>query len=409
MAAVSRTRTKAGTTPRLAVLLVVAALAARAHAQAPTSSPTAPTPQQGARTVDTWARIGDLTTLHGVQENTLTGIGIVVGLAATGSGDKATRQALANFIRRRGLNISDADLTTGSSALVSVTAMLPPFAKEGEPLDVSVQSLGDATSLFGGELILTELKGPDDLVYVTAAGKVSLGGGFSVSSGKAGGGNARVQRNHTTAGKITNGGIVVREVQDPSRYLSEDGSVQLRLRSPSEANAVAIATLVESHLGATGVKAQALDRYLVRIKLPKEQQSEQAAMRVLALLHDQKVRVANPNTVVISETTGFVLAGGAVQISPCVLALSDLTISVVNEEEVSQPQPMAYVGETVRSNRTRIDVTTSNGEPKQLQGGVTVGELLSNLKALELGPRQLIEVFQQLHSAGYLHAELLIR
>lgn len=387
-------------------ILTVLLLAAASLAQRPTSAPSAP---PSVETVETWATIDDLTTLHGVQENTLTGLGIVVGLASTGSGDKATRQALANFIRRRGLNVSDADLTTGASALVSVTATLPPFKKEADKLDVYVQSLGDATSLFGGELIFAELKGPDDVVYVTAAGQVSLGGGFAAGGGKSGGGNARVQRNHPTAGKVVGGGTVVREVADPSRYLAEDGTLQLRLRSPSEANSVAIAQLVSDRLGASGVRAEAEDRYLVKIRLPKEQQSEQGAMRVLALLHDQKIKVANPNTVVISEKTGFVLAGGSVQISPCVLALSDLTISVVNEEEVSQPEPFSRTGETVRTNRTKIDVTTTSGEPKQLRGGVTIAELLTNLKALELGPRQLIEVFQELHSAGYLHAELVVR
>lgn len=386
----------------LTFLVLAGALAAQRPASTPSSAPVVPV-------TETWAAIGDLTTLHGVQDNTLTGIGIVVGLASTGAGDKATRQALANFIRRRGLNVSDSDLTTGAAALVSVTATLPPFKKEGDHLDVYVQSLGDASSLFGGQLIFSELKGPDDVVYVTAAGEVSLGGGFAAGGGKSGGGNARVTRNHPTAGKVVGGGTVVREVQETSRYLAEDGSLQLRLRSPSEADAVAISRLVNDRLGTTGVRSEAQDRYLVKISLPKEQQNEQAAMRVLALLHDQKVKVANPNTVVISEKTGFVLAGGAVQISPCVLALSDLTISVVNEEEVSQPEPLSKNGETVRTNRTKIDVSTSTGEPKQLQGGVTVAELLSNLKALELGPRQLIEVFQELHSAGYLHAELVVR
>ena len=377
-------------------------------AQGPAAS--MPSSREAQSANETWATIGDLTTLHGVQANTLTGLGIVVGLASTGSGDKATRQALANFIRRKGLNVSDGDLTTGAAALVSVTAVLPPFAKEGNQVDVGVQSLGDSTSLFGGELVFSELTGPDGIVYVTAAGKVSLGGGFSAGGGGGkSGGSARITRNHPTAGKVTGGGSIVREVQDPSRYLTEDGSLQLRLRAPSEPTAFAIAQVITQKLGATGVRATALDRYLVRIEMPKEQQSEQSALRVLALLHDQKVRVSNPNTVIISETTGFILAGGAVQISPCVLALSDLTISVVTEDEVSQPSPFAQVGETQRTSKTRIDVTTSNGEPKALKGGVTVAELLSNLKALELGPRQLIEVFQELHSAGYLHAELIVR
>ncbi len=382
------------------VSLLASALAAQEAASRP-QQPPAPADEA------TYARIGDITTVHGVQENTLTGMGVVLGLASTGSGDKATRQATANFVRRNNLNIADSDLTSGAAALVAVTAILPAFAKEGQPIDVAVQSVGDATSLLGGVLQFTELKGPDGNVYATGTGPISIGGGFSAGD-KAG--RASVTRGHPTAGKILNGGTIVQEPHDASRYLREDGSLQLRLLGPNENTALAIAEIVNDLLGKTGVKAEPLDRTLVRIELPKDQHSEQDAMRVLALLQERAVRVHNPNTVVISESTGFLLAGGSIQISPCVLALSDLTISIVNEEDVSQPNPFAPKGATSeRVTRTRIEVQNSGGQPKALKGGITVQDLLANLKALELSPRQLIEVFQQLYSARYLHAPVIVR
>jgi flagellar P-ring protein precursor FlgI len=345
--------------------------------------------------------VHQVTRLHGSQANVLEGVGVVVGLNATGAGDSVTRQALANFIRRNGLNVRDSDLTAGAAALVRVSAELPPFSHEGQPLDVTVDSLGDATSLFGGRLISTPLKGLDGEVYAVAAGKVSIGG-FA-----AGGKNAKVARNHTTGGWIAAGANVVRDLK--SSFLSENGFLELQLINPDEQTAVNIATALNEVLRAHGCRAGAVDRTLVRIELAQKLKSEEGALQVLHLARDVKVRVHNPTLVIIDEATGLVLAGEGVMVSPCVVALEDLTISIVNEDEVSQPLPGINDGQTAIVTRTQIDVATQASQFKPVKGGATVAELLENLKALELSPRQMVQVFQALAGEGFLQAELRLR
>lgn len=345
--------------------------------------------------------IKQITRLHGSMPNALTGFGLVTGLSGTGSSDKASRQMAANFIRNFDVNVSDSDLTSGSFAMVTVSAELPAFSHEGMRLDVTVSSIGDATSLFGGKLEFAELKGVDGRVYVTASGKVSVGG--VSASGK----NARVTKNHVTVGRIPRGGVVVEELR--SRFLSEKGDLELRLINPSLATAQAVAIGIDRALKGTGCRAAVVDRSLVRITLPEDQRNERYAIRVLNLIRDVRVVVENPSVVLIDEARGVVLAGEGVAISPCVVALADLTISVTDDQEVVQPLPGINQGRTEVVNRTHIDITTENSELKRLQGGGTVADLLANLKALQLSPRQLIEVFQALSRGGYLHAELVMR
>jgi flagellar P-ring protein precursor FlgI len=347
------------------------------------------------------ARVRDITKLHGTMTNHLSGQGLVTGLKGTGSGDKVTRQAMANFIRRFGLNISESDLTSGNFALVSLSGELPPFAHEGMRIDVTAAMLGDGTSLYGGQLVYGFLSGPDDRVYATAAGSISVGG---VS---AAGPSARVNVNHVNVGRIPSGGTVVEAVR--STFLSERGDLELRLLNPSVATAQSIAIGINKLLAESGCRAGAVDPGLVRITLPADKRSDESAIALLNQVGDVRVQVDNPATVVIDETTGLVLAGEGVMISPCVVALSDLTITVVSEDEVVQPLPGINFGNTEIVNRTRIDVQTGDTGFKPIAGGATVDDLLANLKALALTPRQLVNVFQALKSEGYLHAELKLR
>lgn len=348
-----------------------------------------------------YARIRDITQLHGTMANQLTGQGLVTGLKGTGSGDKATRQAMANFIRRYGLNIQDSDLTSGNFALVSVGALLPPFAHEGQSLDVTVSMQGDGSSLYGGKLERCFLEGVDGKTYAMAEGRVSVGG---VS---ASGPSARVNVNHVNVGRVLNGASVVAEVA--TSFLSERGDLELRLINPSFATAASVANGINSVLAERGCRAGPVDPGLVRINIPAELQNNEAALLLVNAIGDVRIAVENPASVVIDETTGLVLAGAGVMISPCVVALSDLTITVVSEDVVEQPLPGPNLGTTEKVNRTRIDVQTDNTEFKPVSGGATVDELLSNLKALALTPRQLVTVFRELKAGGYLHAELVLR
>jgi flagellar P-ring protein precursor FlgI len=369
----------------LACLLTIAAVLC---AQTPTPTPPAPLA----------VRLQQVTRLHNSQPNVLEGVGLVVGLAATGAGDVVSRTALQNFVRTHNLNIRESDLVTGAATLVHVSAELPAFAHEGMTLDVTASGLGDATSLFGGTLVQTELRGIDGRVYALAAGRIVVGG--FAAAGK----TAKVTRNHTTVGHVAKGARVVEELQ--STFLSAAGHLELQLINPNELTAVGIATRVDEAVRGLACRAFAVDRGLVRIELPAGKRTEAFALAVLTTIADLPVRVHNPATVVINEATGLVLAGEGVMISPCTVTMEDLTISVATEDEVVQPLPGINHGETAIVPRTQIDIVTNKSDLKPVRGGATVAELLENLKALELTPRQLVVVFSKLAEHGYLQAEL---
>ena len=344
-------------------------------------------------------RIRDITRLNGVMPHLLNGLGVVTGLASTGSSDRATRQAILNFIRDHDLNIPIADVVGGNTALVSITASLPPFAKQGQPLPVKVQTIGDATSLRGGDLLRAELRGVDNLCQAVAQGPV-LVGGFAAQ-----GTNASVQKNLSTTGWV-NDGIVVRDM--PSSFFSESGALELQVQRPSAFNAAAIAEGIRKVLAADGCTVRPVDTTLVRIELPEPARTNEAAIAILNRIGEVRVRVENPAKVVVDQSSGTVLAGEGVLISPCVVGLTDLTISVVNEEDVVQPNPFG-TGDTARVGRTRIEVKGDHTDLKPVAGGATVADLLQNLRALGLTPAQLVSVFAALDAGGFLHATLEVR
>ncbi len=390
-------RTRLALNWRLVAGLLIASLPSvgRLGAQQPAEPTAPPSPATAAQLT---VRLQQVTRLHNSQPNLLEGVGLVVGLNATGAGDVVSRTALQNFVRTHNLNIRESDLVTGAASLVHVSAELPAFSHEGMTLDVTVSGIGDATSLFGGMLVQTELRAVDGKVYALAAGRLIVGG-FS-AAGK----TAKVTRNHTTVGHVAKGGRVVEELK--SSFLSPAGHLELQLINPNELTAVSIATRVDEALASLGCRAVAIDRGLVRIELPAAQRSEAFALDVLARIAELPVRVHNPATVVVNEATGLVLAGEGVMISPCTVTMEDLTISVATEDEVVQPLPGFNNGETAIVPRTMIDITTNRTDLKPVRGGATVAELLENLKALELTPRQLVVVFQKLAEHGYLQAEL---
>lgn len=362
--------------------------------------PTATIPDAPVRGGQQFSLLQDVTSIHGGLPHYVVGIGIVTGLAGTGSSEKGTRQAILNFARDHGLNITISDVTAGNTALVSLTAEVPPFSRQGTRIDVDCQVIGDATSLRGGTLLRSPLLGVDNLEHVVVQGKV-LVSGFT-----AGGAAASVQKNLNTSGSIADKGLVIREV--PSTYLSEAGSLQLRLDNPSIQNALAAVAAIKKTVADEKIQVFAEDGGLVSILLPADQRNEQTAMTI----YDKIARIPVPMTseakVVVDQASGTVLAGEGVQISPCVVSVSDLTISVVDEQDVSQPVPFGS-GDTVPVNRTRIQVETQSTDLKPLTGGATVSELLQNLRSLGLTPSQLVNVFKTLHGSGYLHAPLEIQ
>ena len=345
-------------------------------------------------------RIRNITRLHNSMPHQLVGIGIVTGLANTGSSDRGTRQAILNVVRQLGLNLTIADVVGGTTSLVTLTCTLPPFSKQGQAIDVKCEVMTDSTSLRGGELLRAELKGVDGQTYVVAQGALV------VSGYTAGGATASVTKNTNTTGWVPNGGLVIRE--EPSSFYSESGALELQLLNPSPYNAASVAAGIKTTLDGTLAKVAAVDTALVRIELPEDERTDENAIRILNLIGNTRVAVENPAKVMIDQASGTVLAGEGVLISPCVVGLSDLTIAIVNEEEVSQPNAFAQ-GETQRVGRSRVDVLDKSAPLSKLGGGATVSELLGNLKTLGLTPPQLVSVFQALDQGGFLHATLEVR
>lgn len=348
-------------------------------------------------------RIRNITKLHNTMPHQLVGVGIVTGLSK-GSSDRGTRQAIINIIRQNGLNLSIADVIGGSTTLVTLTASLPPFAKQGQAIDVKCEVITDSLSLLGGELLRAELKGVDGQTYVVAQGPVNVSG-YAVA-----GTNAQQTKNTSTTGWVSNGGLCVRE--EPCSFYSESGALEMQLLNPSAFNAASVAAGIKATLDGTQAIVTAVDTTLVRIELPEDERTEENALRIINLVGNTRVTVENPAKVMIDQSSGMILAGEGVLISPCVVGISDLTITVSNDDEISQPNAFA-TGETQRVTRSRIQVQNTNSPLTKLGGPSggdgSVSDLLGNLKSLGLTPGQLVTVFQALDQGGFLHGTLEVR
>lgn len=344
-----------------------------------------------------------ITELQGAMSNRLTGFGLVTGLNSTGSGSKVTRQALLNFIQRHGINPQLGDLATGSTALVAVSSELPAFSKVGMKLDVEISAIGEESDLRGGRLLPVKLHAWDGHVYATAAGPIFVNGFKAESIDK----RTSILSNHVTGGTISNGAQVV--VAPKSFFLSEEGYLELRFRNPSVSTSIEAASAINKLLEDTRYKALPVDGYLVRVELPEMLRTEGHAMRILNKIGSVLVPIRVEHKVILNETSGLIIAGEKVQISPCVLALSNLTVTIVSQDEVVQPTTPYTKGHTAIVGRTSIDVQRENSNITALKGGGTVGDLVANLKALALNPQELIDVFKHLKAIGYLHAELITR
>lgn len=348
------------------------------------------------------ARIGAVTELHNTMSQTLTGVGLVTGLNGTGSSELATRASLASFIRRHNINVSQSDLTSGSVAMVMVTGELQPFSVEGSRFSVKASITGDSVSLYGGTLVFCELMALDGKVYATASGPVAAGGVA------ASGDNQSVSRNHPTTGWVADGAQVVREL--PWSYFSEAGHLELRLKNPTAHNALSVASGCRTAIEGLGLSVGVANNSIVQIRVPAERRTPEYAMQILARIREVEVPIEHPTRIIIDAGAGIVVAGGGVRISPCAVSLGEMTISVTNDQEISQPFPGFNNGTTERVSRSRVEILESGTEPTQIGGqGATVEDLLKNLRDLSLTPQQMVNLFQTLHTSGYLHADLVVR
>jgi flagellar P-ring protein precursor FlgI len=304
-----------------------------------------------------------------------------------------TQQSLTTMLERLGVNTRGETMQTKNVAAVMVTANLPAFAAQGMRIDVSVSALGDAKSLQGGTLLVTPLFGADGEIYSLAQGPVSISG--FVASGAA----ASVTRGVPTAGRISNGAIVEREI---GFHLADQTSLKLSLRNPDLATATRIASAVNTYLGNN--IATVTDPATVRLVVPPGYKNG-----VIGLLNDVqelKVNPDEPAKVVIDEDSGVIVMGADVRISTVAIAQGNLTIRVTETPEVSQPAPFSK-GKTTVVPRTAIQIDDGKGNKMAvLDSGVSLQKLVDGLNALGVGPRDIISILQAIKAAGALQADI---
>lgn len=343
--------------------------------------------------------IRDLVLVAGARDNQLVGYGLVVGLAGDGDKDPVyTQQTLANILQRYGVNVPASTLSAKNIGVVMVTADIPAFIKSGARLDVQVASVGDAKSLQGGVLLQTPLLGADGRVYAVAQGPLAVGG-YSVGTG--GGGGANVTKNHPTVGTIINGALVEREI--PATIV-RDNSIELLLRDPSFTSASRMAEAI--NLAFTN-SAQAIDSTSVKVHLPE--QLEEHPVDFIARLETVEVTPDTPARIIINERTGTIVATSTIRISHCAISQGNLTLTVANTLDVSQPNPFSNGGTMVVTPRTDTKVTENKTGIVSLPELPTVEKVASTLNALGVTPRDMMAIFQAMKQAGALQAELIIR
>jgi flagellar P-ring protein precursor FlgI len=342
-------------------------------------------------------RIKDLASFEGVRDNQLVGYGLVVGLNGTGDSDQARLQLLsvATMLERMGTSINASQIKLKNVAAVMVTATLPPFAKQGNPLDVTVSSMGDAKSIAGGTLVMTPLKGADNQVYAVAQGSV-LTNSFAF-----GGQAASAQKNHPTAGRIPGGALVERELPNS---LTDKSQLRLNLARADFTTASRIASAINGKFGA-GV-ATTGDPGAVVIRIPGTYASRMidfvAEVETLEVLPDSVARV------VLNERTGTIVMGERVRISTVAVSHGNLSLVIKETPQVSQPTPLSSGGETKVVPRTQLKVEEESRRLMLLPEGATIGDVVRALNTLGVTPRDLIGILQAIKAAGALQAELVI-
>jgi flagellar P-ring protein precursor FlgI len=347
-------------------------------------------------------RVKELGKVQGWRDNVLVGTGIVTGLAGTGDspGNRATRQALSNVLSQFSLTVPPEQVNSRNVAVVMVSASLPAFAREGDTLDVTVTSSGDARSLVGGNLLLTALRAPNGRIHALAQGPLAIGGHRYDANGNV------VQKNHPTAGAIPNGATV--EVgMAATGAASVPRDVTFVLHEPDYTTASRVVAAINAQVGA-GI-AHARDASGIAIALPAYAQQETVAF--LARIENVLVEPDRRPRVVINERTGTVVTGGDVRISRIAISHGDLKISIATQNSVSQPAYLGHTGPGVATaivSNTQVDVEEPTGVGF-LAGAGTVSDLVQSLARMKTSTRDIISILRAVKAAGALHAELVVQ
>ena len=341
------------------------------------------------------ARLKDIASIGGTRANPVIGYGLVVGLNGTGDTDTATSftmQSIMSMLQKFGISVPLSKIKVKNVAAAMVTADLPSFAKKGWRMDVTVSSMGDATSLEGGTLLMTPLLAPNGDAYSVAQGPV-LVGGFA-ASGQSG---SSVQKNHPTVGRIPGGGVIEKEIP----FVPLGDTVQVLLSRPDYATASRAAAAVNAKMGEG--TATAKDGSEIRIRIPGE--ASNRVVEYLAGIGECEVTPDETAKVVVNERTGTVVIGQNVKISTVALAHGALNIVIRERPEVSQPMPVS-AGKTAVVPNSDVKAQEEQRKVALMDPGATIAELVDALNKLGVTPRDLIAILQALKEAGALQAEL---
>ncbi len=343
------------------------------------------------------SRVKDIADFEGVRDNLLVGYGLVVGLKGTGDSLKSsvfTKESLIGMLARLGVNTRNTSLDTDNVAAVMITAVLPPFARQGSRIDITVSALGDAKSLLGGTLLVTPLLGADGEVYAVAQGQVAIGGFEAQGAG------ASVSKGVPTSGRISSGAIVERELGFELASLDQ---FKIALRNPDFTTAQRIAAAINRSLGVGA--ARALDPGTVNLVVPANRQGD--VVGLMTQIEQLRVTPDQVARVVIDERSGVIVMGENVRISTVAIAQGNLTIRITETPQVSQPQPFTEGGATVVVPRTQVEIDEDDDRKLAvLSEGVSLQELVNALNALGIGPRDMITILQAIKAAGALQAEI---
>ncbi len=372
------------------------------------------------------ARIKDITNISGVRDNQLIGYGLVVGL--DGTGDKIsqtpfTQQSFKNMLVQFGIRLPiNVNLQLNNVAAVAISAMLPPFAKVGQHIDVTIASIGNATSLRAGELLMSPLLGSDGKVYAIAQGSVVVSG-----FGAQGSDGSKVIVNSTSSGRIPNGATVEKTV---ATNVIQDGKITFVLDQPDFTTALHMEKIInkEFHrkiahaIDATAVAIEinrapeventyetAHERYLRNYKGESTQENAVPTSLYVPLIARIENLQLDPEKqsakVIVNARTGTIVIGETVTISPVAVAHGNLSVVVSERPFVSQPNAFAG-GRTVKGSASDININQASSRAFLLQGGASLKDLVNAVNAIGIAPGDLISILEAVKSAGALHADL---
>jgi len=341
-------------------------------------------------------RLKDIVSVSGVRSNQLVGYGLVVGLEGSGDKTSFTSQTFRNLLNNFGVAIPpNVDPKSKNIAAVAIHATLPPFAKPGQAIDVTVSALGDAKSLRGGSLLMSPLKGADGQIYVMAQGNLVVSG-FGVQ----GNDGSRLSLNVPSVGRIPNGGTVERSV--PNAFNQGD-SLVINLNNPDFTTARRVSEQINAMLGPK--MASAMDASSIRVRAPRDPSQRVSFLSILENLEVQPAKEAA--RVVINSRTGTIIIGQNVRVSPVAITHGGLTVSITEDLDVDQPDPLSE-GQTIITPRTGIQVDEGSGHMFEFQPGTSLQDLVEAVNQVGAAPGDLMAILEALKQAGALKAELVV-